>query len=143
MTSKTVFQQIYKILNGEGDPCDFGCPEQDIEKMIQYVKKESPFYPYSVVSGWVWIDIETNPPSTEECGKEENQPCVIYAKKIIKDERNRPFDGVHTTELREFHKNCIFITQNTAYILSGPGVRLSVDVKTIDAIYRLAGATSP
>lgn len=127
--------QADRIFNNEGDPCDFGCSVSTIPEMIKYVEEELASYPYCVVSNWVWIDINASSKAQESLEKRGLKPCALYAHKVVDDERMRPFKSVRTTFLQGFHKNCIFLTQNTAYILNGPGTRVSVDTSVFASIF--------
>ncbi len=65
----------------------------------------------------------------------ELKPSASLAHRIIADESMRSFKSVRTTLLQEPHKNCIFLTRNTAYILNGPGTRVSIKPQVFTSIF--------
>jgi len=123
------------VFNEGGDSCDFGCSDNDVSEMITYVKDNFPDYPYCTISNWVWMDIEAPKETKEKFEKRGLKLCAIYAHEVIEDEPNRGFSSVKTTFLKGFHKNCIFLTQNTAYILKRPGTRISLDAEVFLSIF--------
>lgn len=128
MNIEKFLDQTDRVFNDEGIPCDFGCSKQSVSAMIEYIKNNFSSYPYTVVSDWKWIDIDASNEIKEDLAQYGLKPCALFAHKVIDDERMRGFNSVRTTLMQGFHKNCIFLTQNTAYILCGPGKRVSMDV---------------
>jgi hypothetical protein len=127
-TDDSSIAQAARLVNGRGDPCDFGCGESDVQEMIAHVKKILPDRPYCAVRHWCWADVDIDPRQAEEVRQAGVKPAFVYANYIIDDESGRWNVGlsVRTTLLVELHKGCIFATRNTAYILVGPGTRMSV-----------------
>lgn len=60
-------------------------------------------------------------------------PCFIFAANVLDDEARRPHIGpmVRTSLLQHFEENCLFVTANTVYVLSGHGKRTSVTEETL------------
>lgn len=127
--------QADRILNNAGDSCDFGCSENAVSEMIEYIKTNLPEYPYCIISDWTWIDINVSKEALEQIDKRGLKPCAIYANKVIEDEAGRPFESVRTTLLQGFHKNCIFLSRNTAYILLRPETRITVEYPVFASIF--------
>ncbi len=137
ITNFSYLEQASKLVNCEGDPCDFGCTEGDIDKMIAHAKEKFPAKPYRVVSNWCWGDLEVAPGQVDIFHRKDVLPCFIYANKIIQDER-APWDkglSVRTTLLVEFHRDCIFTTRNSNYILVGSGSRMTVHPSVFTSLF--------
>ncbi|EGG99581.1 hypothetical protein imdm_938 [gamma proteobacterium IMCC2047] len=134
MNIEEFLDQTDRVFNDEGIPCDFGCSQHSIPTMIEYVKNNLSPYPYTVVSGWKWIDIDVSKEIKEDLKKYGFKPCALFARKVIDAERMRRFNSVRTTLLQGFHNNCIFLTQNTAYILCGPGKRVSINSRVFSSL---------
>lgn len=135
MNVEEFISQVEKVLAGQGAQCDFGCSQEAIPEMIDYIKKHLPAYPFCVIADWTWLDINLEPEVQALFGKRGAKPCFIYAHKVIEDQAQRPFKSVRTTYLQDFQKNCIFLSKNTAYILTGQGTRVSVDPQVLRAIF--------
>jgi hypothetical protein len=129
----SVLEQIDRFINCEGEPCDYGCAEEDLPRMIAIGKEMYPDKPYRVVSGWSWGDFEVNESQREVFRQEGVEPAFLFANQVVIDETGRFHDAVRTTPLLAFHAPCLFVTKNTVYILLGPGSRMTVDL----AAYRI------
>jgi hypothetical protein len=133
LKDKLKLEQISKLVNHQGDYCDYGCSDEMVSQMIALAKEMFPNKPCCVVGRWCWVDIELETQLESEISAAGRQPCFIYASRVISDDRKRWAENtcIRTTLLQEFHHQSIFSSQNTNYILCGPGVRLSV----IPAVY--------
>lgn len=127
MEIREFLNQADRVFNNDGDSCDFGCTENAASEMIAYVKANFPSYPFCVVSDWVWVDINVSKEVIEALESRGLKPSVIYAHRVINDEAGRAFESVRTTLLQDFHKNCVFLSRNTAYILQGQATRVPID----------------
>ena len=127
--------QTDRVLSNTGDPCDFGCSENAVSEIIKYIKENLPDYPYCIISDWTWVDINLPEEAIEQIEKRGLKPCAIYANKVIEDEAGRPYENLRTTLLQGFHKNCIFQSRNTAYILLRPGTRVLVEYSVFASIF--------
>tara|TARA_R110002167_G_scaffold254359_2_gene460573 strand:+ start:22052 stop:22495 length:444 start_codon:yes stop_codon:yes gene_type:complete len=130
---KLKLEQISKMVNHQGDYCDYGCSEEMVNKMISLAKEMFPNKPCCVVGRWCWVDIELEPQDENALMTAGLNPSFIYASRVISDDRQRWEENtcIRTTLLQKFHHQSIFSSQNTNYILCGPGVRISV----IPAVY--------
>lgn len=128
MNDDPLIVQMSRLVRGDGDPCDFGCSQNDVPKMILLGKQLFPTKPYRVVSHWCWADLELNDSLAEKVKEQGMQPSFVYADKIIEDETATWDKGlaIKTTLLVEFCHNCLFVTRNTIYILVGAGSRMTV-----------------
>ena len=125
MNLEDQIKQFYDIFNpNNGAPCDFGCEPETVPEMIAFIKQNIPNKCYCTVKQWTWIDIDI-PKAVEPLYEKHGiQPAIIVAQHVIEDEAGRWRSGWYakTSGLVAFHENCIFETQNTAYILVGGGV---------------------
>ena len=126
--SHPVVDQMAALVGGHGDPCDFGCKEEDIDAMIARATELFPGKPCSVVANWCWGDIEIHPNDALKLRETGVEPAFVFADTVVYDQANRWPKGscVRTSFLVEFHHPCIFSTRNTSYILLGPGTRMTV-----------------
>lgn len=131
MELKEFLQQCDKLLNLEGDPCDLGCSIDAARTMISRCREIYPNTPICLVSHWCWADIEFSKLDEEYLAAIGTLPAFIYSQSVIVDEQRRfpPNLQIRSSLLVEFRENCIFRTKNTAYILVGPGVRMSVNIE--------------
>lgn len=135
MSIEKIFSQAGHVFARTGAPCDFGCDKSAVPQMIEYVKEHLPGYCYCVIADWVWIDINVTLEAQEQYDQQGLKPSIIYAHKVIDDEAQRPFEFLRTTALQKFQKNCIFLSRNTAYVLCGPGTRVTIDPVVYDAVF--------
>lgn len=126
--TQSILDQIDRLVNLEGDPCDFGCNEADVDAMIARAKELFPNKPYCIVTSWCWADISSDQAFMGAVRELGSEPCFIYADCVLADEIGRIAKGsfVKTSLLVSFHHNCIFSTRNTLYILVGSGTRMTV-----------------
>lgn len=103
--------------------------------MIEYIKEHLPHYQYCVISNWRWVDIDTSEKARKKLKERGLKPCFLYSASVVEDEKIRGFKSVRTTFLKSFHKNCIFLTKNTAYILQGSGTRITIEAAVFASIF--------
>jgi len=135
MNIEEFINQTDNALNQEGAPCDFGCSQRSVPAMIEYIKTHLSPYPYSVVADWKWVDMDASQETRESLESYGLKPSALLVNRVITDERMRPFKSVRTTLLQSLHKNCIFLTRNTAYILTTPGTRVSIDTRVFISLF--------
>lgn len=135
MNIEEFLTQTDLVLGNEGVHSDFGCSEQSVPAMIEYVKSHFPDYPCCVVADWKWVNMKAPPEVHEMLGEHGLKPSAVLAHRVVSDDSMRGFKSVRTTLLKELHKNCIFLTRNTAYILIEPGKRVSVDAPVFTSIF--------
>ncbi len=128
MRDKRMLNQFSELLNEQGEYSDLGYSESQVDEMITYGRELFPNKSFCVVSRWCWADVDADPGLAAEFEQAGIQPCFIYATHIVRDEAKRwPEDTpVRTGYLVSFHKECIFSSRKTNYILHGRGVRLRV-----------------
>ena len=102
-----------------GEPYTLGCESSDIPNMISYCKTLSSKQCCTVKDWQLWTL--------------QNSPLhqIIYAGAIIEDEMGRFDSGnwIRTSQILEFHEDCICETRNTFYILVGEGTQKDVPLE--------------
>lgn len=128
--------QIHDAYEGNNLPCDYGCSELLVDKMIQESKVIAPNKPICTVSDWIWIDFMFPKEKLDIFSNEGVHPSLVRSENIIFDEAERPNinTSVRSTWLKSFHNNCLFMTRNTSYILVGRGSRVSVSPELLGII---------
>lgn len=129
----SLLEQIDRFINGEGEPCEYGCVQEDVSRMIALGKEMYPDKPYRVVSGWSWGDFDVTESQRDIFRQQGVEPAFLFANQVVIDETGRFHEAVKTTFLLAFHAPCLFVTKNTVYILLGPGSRTTVDLD----VYRI------
>ena len=120
--------QAHDVMCGRGEACDFGCAPDSIARAISITKVRYASRPYCVVTDWIWVDILAPQHHRDSLKQSGLEPCFIFAANVLDDEARRPHIGpmVRTSLLQQFEENCLFVTANTVYVLSGYGKRTSV-----------------
>jgi hypothetical protein len=118
------------LVQAQGSKCNYGCDYDQLPEIIAYTKQRFPDKPYCVVKNWTWLEITAANGELDGTGGASGDvnSSVLYIGEIIADEAHRPRLGpmMRTSALCEFHRDCIFVTKNTAYILCGSGNRTKV-----------------
>lgn len=123
------------IFNQTGDTIDIGCSDNNIPKSINYAYSVSGNKRVRVVKDWQWWDLIFDERTHEAFTNEGLQPSIVYCKNLIFDsDLFVTNSGVHvrTSLLKKFHKDySVYETNNTHYILNGPGERKSVNAELV------------
>lgn len=121
-------RQAHDVMCLRGEACDFGCAPDSIADVLSIAKAQYPDRPYCVVTDWIWVDIHAPQSDRDSLEQTGLVPCFIFALNVLDDEARRPHIGpmVRTSLLQHFEQNCLFVTANTVYILTGHGKRTSV-----------------
>lgn len=117
-----------RFINGDGEPCNYGCSENEVPALIEIGRQRFPGKPYRVVRKWAWGDLEVKESLATLLAQNGFSQTFIYSSEIIEDEKDPMDKGlcVKSSLLVEFSNNAIFVTKNTVYILVGPGTRMTV-----------------
>lgn len=129
-----LINQAQNIFNNQGVHCDFGCSRSSTPQMIAFINEHLPHYQYCVISNWRWVDVDASEEAINKLRGKGFKPSFLYSDSIEEDEKMRGFKCVRTTFLKSFHKNCIFLTKNTAYILQNSGTRITIDAAVFASI---------
>jgi len=116
MDIKSFVCQAGRVFNRDGDPCDFGCHESAVPKMIEHVKEHLPSYRYCVIADWVWIDINVTPEELkhfdERGGKALCNLCTQSNRRRGWETLRIPTDDIPAEFSTELHfpvaKHCLY-----------------------------------
>jgi hypothetical protein len=126
-------EEVQSTVLTAGDPIDIGCKESKIEKYKSLAREINPGKPITVVSGWIWLDLEVNAEQFEAAISLGYAPAVLNINNVIYDDRKKFKNGtwVCTSLLKQFHSPALFETKNTFYILVGVGSRKAVHLDAL------------
>jgi hypothetical protein len=130
-----ILDAVNDLLHGEGVAM-LGRDMPDSEA-IKYVRSLSLRKQFCLVRKWIWIDLEMPDAVRDKIISDRLQPVMIYAHNVIFDSASRfnPGDWVRSTLLAHFSDGHLFETQNTVYVLIGPGVRKSAQLSTVIHVF--------
>lgn len=131
-----LLSQLHSVYDGNDTPCEYGCSTAAIPKMIAAAKVLYPQKPYCVIAEWVWADIDLPSEQVERLKGLDLCPSFVRAGRVLDDEARRAHivNSVRSTALVEFHRNALFITRNTSYILCGSGSRVTISPEAFSAL---------
>lgn len=124
-----LLNEFADLIDGAGDPCDFGCDLDTLEQQISRARELYPDKPVRAVSDWVWADIRANPELRLILEQRGLQPAFLYSGNLLYCDQGTcmPGTALRTSMLKSFSSPCFFCTKNTCYVLVGTGARTSVD----------------
>lgn len=115
-----LFEQLYANVWWEW--CSLWIQGARVEVLKKWSGKRR-WLPYCAITDWVWVDLEVDGEQRQGFIDTGIHPSFVRTSDIILDEARRPHitNSVRSTALVDFHRNCIFATRNTSYILVGTG----------------------
>ena len=119
MSEKITLESLTNAFYVEGDDCDFGCDQDDLDNVWNKVTGVAEYKSVFAVEDWMWIDIVM----------EGQQLAIIKANNVVRT-TNRKFDlgdWVRTSPIISFSDCCVCETFNSFYILVGQGSRKKSD----------------
>ncbi len=118
-------------------PCDYGVPIKSLQKWRDQLTEVENRRPLCIVSNWIYWDIEYSEKHNAALKEKNFLPAAIFSENLIWDEQKRwpPGYCVKSTWLQHFEFNCVFHTQNTSYLLVGPGTRYSISAETFKGLH--------
>lgn len=89
------------------------------------VTEKFPGKPFCLVDGWTIVDLDVTNFEKTELAKKSLEPIVINALWVIHDSKGRFQKGtkVRSSFQRSLNDGYLFESQNTVYVLMGPGCR--------------------
>ncbi|WP_341938247.1 DUF6957 family protein [Marinimicrobium sp. C2-29] len=135
VTYEQFYSALDTLVDDSGANMDLGCSEGNIDEMARRCKQHTPNRPVCVVAQWKWVDSELT--RLGKIGDSESLTySFLYANRIIRDSRNRGFNSVFTSPFKTLTDGCLFHTQNSIYMLVGPGKRIYIQPDVV-ALLRL------
>lgn len=102
----------------------------DIEVIdgLRHLKSLIDFSEYCIVKDWLIVNFVISEQEAILFKTQGVEPRFIYAETIIEDSKQRDFQWVRTTLIREKSNEYVFSTKNTHYILVGRGFECVVNI---------------
>ena len=119
MNKKITLQSLTDAFYEEGEACDFGCHQNELDNVWLKVSGMARYKSVFAVKNWMWFDMEMD----------GQQLAIVKADHVVRTS-NRKFDigdWVRTSPLVNFMDKCVFETSNSYYILVGKGTRKESD----------------
>lgn len=116
--------EVLAKVSGEPIRCDFGCSPDNAYLKIQEALKKYPEKPYCVVENWVWVELIGRVIVNGHVSDRIVFQSFLLAGSIIEDSQGRNFKLLRTSNNTDFFGECIFVTLNTCYVLTGSGFRV-------------------
>ena len=126
MNEKITLQALTDAFYEEGEACDFGCHQSELDNVWLKVTNLAEYKSVFAVKNWMWLDIEMH-----------GQRLAIVKADYVVRTNNRKFDigdWVRTSPIVNFTDNCICETSNSFYILVGKGTRKESDDSILNFI---------
>ncbi|VAW82622.1 hypothetical protein MNBD_GAMMA12-572 [hydrothermal vent metagenome] len=125
---------ISRALYDEGEVSELGCSELESSVMWKLAETLTPGKKIRSIRNWQWWYI-TFPEGVDV--PEYLSPSMVYSDNLIADSSGILYAGnwVRSTLLLNFHKECLFETENSFYLLVGKGTQKTVDAKTAFSLY--------
>lgn len=100
------------------------------EDLISLAAKSFPGKAFCIVRKWILIDLTVTPDEKEKLTNLSLLPMTVFAHEVVLDSQGRfqPNMWVRSNFGRSFTEGCIFETNNTVYLLCGPGQRKEATV---------------
>lgn len=123
MNRNCTVEEIDSFLNEKGDPSSLGCNESDVERLIALCENRHPDKGVCTVKKWTVVDIDYDDESKAWFHAKGLHPIVLHTNHVMwdKNQRWRPGSFATSSLLVNIEENCFFVTQNTVYLLVGPG----------------------
>lgn len=136
MSTNKLFE-ITSLLREDGEPFEFGCNEDEVERLKRISVDRYPDRRYRVVKNWVLWDLDGDDESKSIYNERGFQPTMLYAKNVVFDSSRKldVGDFARSTPLQKLDEGCFFVTANTVYICLGPGTRKTVAPQLVKAVY--------
>lgn len=129
MDSTFSIEDVARFYKEVGEPCDLGCDEIDIQKWIGFCEEKYPYKGVCTVKKWAVVECQCGENEVEIIKEKLGlEPFVLNANYVIWDSKSRWREGNFCCSffLVELEADCLFITENTCYILVGKGHRKSI-----------------
>jgi len=128
-------EDVLELLNGEAEVIqgfEGDEAQAEAESIINYRGK-----PYCIVRNWTLVDIDVTDTYRADLAGDGLEPIVLYASDVLIHSAGKRDRGnwVRSTFQLCFQMGYLFETQNTCYLLLGPGRRKRAHVQTVMAIF--------
>jgi len=121
-------EEIAQLFYGDGAAIPgWGGSQEDL---IALAARVFPGKAFCVVKQWILIGLTVTPEEKEKMTKLALLPATLFAHEVVLDSKNRfqPGMWVRSNFGLSFSQGCMFETNSTVYLLSGPGQRKEATV---------------
>ncbi|WP_445672829.1 DUF6957 family protein [Pseudomonas inefficax] len=103
-----------------------------LEAGIQQAQSLYPHREFCMVSEWLWVDFKGSTLMVEGLALQGVTPSILVAANVLHDsqDRFRAGRGVRTSFLVRYEGLGYFLTQNTVYVMLGPGRRIQLPYRS-------------
>ncbi|MEH6550097.1 MAG: hypothetical protein V7744_08945 [Pseudomonadales bacterium] len=125
-------KQLNALLNDPGAACDLGVRLEELPMAWSLAGEIDLSKSRYAVTEWTIWDVTDMDRWFGEERLKELKPVMLWAREIVLADPNGKYtttDHVRTSFLAELHRNCIFETANSLYILTETGGRRSMELK--------------
>ena len=121
-------EEISQLLYGAGKDAPGWQGTQD--ELIALAAKAFPGKAFCAVKQWILIDLTVNSDEKEKLSGLGLLPATLFAHEIVLDSKGRFQAGmwVRSNFGVSFTEGCMFETNNTVYLLHGPGLRKEASI---------------
>lgn len=131
----TRIEKISGFLSKKGEAIYNACDDEAAG--IALAQELYPGKQYCSVRQWILVDLDISDDKKALVTEQGFQPTLLYAHTVVTDSARRfsPGDWVRSTLLVDLKSNCFFETQNSVYILFGPGSRKTAEPAVVTSIF--------
>lgn len=132
---KISIEDVSDFLTRAGDPVASVC--EDEVAGVALAQEQCPGKQYCSVRQWILVDLDISDDEKVLIAEQGFQPILLYAHTVVTDSARRfsPGDWVRSTLLVELKNSSLFETNNSVYILLGPGSRKSAAPDVVTSIF--------
>lgn len=137
MKNEILIEEIARFFKMEGDQSALGCDQSEISTWVKFCEEKYPSKGYCAVKSWSIVECECNETEEFQLFEMGLLPFVLHTNYVIFDSRRRWQQGSFASSYFQvsFEHNCLFVTNNTCYILVGVGHRKSISPALLAAIF--------
>lgn len=121
-------EEVAQLFYGEGEAKPGW--EGSQEDLISLAAEAFPGKAFCIVRQWILIDLIVTPAEQEKLTELGLLPATLFAHEVVLDSKGRfqPSMWVRSNFGKSFSKGTMFETNNTVYLLCGPGQRKEASV---------------
>ena len=138
MKESFTIEDLAKFYSETGIASDLGCDESESGEWISFCEDKYPSKGVCTVKNWAIVECQCNEIEKEQLRSKGLLPAVLHSNYVVWDSRGRWRTGSFacTFFLVAIEENCLFITDNTCYILLGAGHRKSISTPMLVSIMK-------
>lgn len=135
--AENTLDDLGKMLSEPGLPCELGCAESDVEKLIPTLEGLCGAKKYRIVKHWMEWDFDVTDKELDQLTKAGFMPFMIYSPLVMFDSSDqlKRGDWVRSTPVIKVYHQSIVETANTFYLLVGTGTKKTVNLELALSIH--------